>query len=707
MDGEKDKGYLLRLRVLYGLLTLVMLGFLGVLYQAQVVDGMDYYQRSTSQIPTTETVEASRGLLTDRNGKVLVSNRQVYTITFDTSLLEEGEDVNAAVWRLICLCQSYGIQWTDTLPVSREAPFLWETEGSGDTAAGRRTRLQRYLADRGWSEKELTAESACPAWADTEAGRAARERYGDDFSAQALLELMREDFGLDSGYSDGEARLILGVRYELAARELSSSAAAYTFAEAVPTELLAEITDGNYAGVEIGTDSVRQYETDSAAHVLGHIGNIEGYQLEELLAQGYRMDDLVGKSGAELAFESYLRGTDGQRTYTTDEEGRITGEMYSVEPEPGGTVALTLDIDLQEQVERILGEKIEEMNEEDGLDSRGGAAVVIQVGTGDVLALASYPTYSLRTYGQDSAAISSDPAAPLFNRATQGTYAPGSTFKPLTAVAALESGTITPTETILTRGIYTYYASGGYSPRCWIYPGSHGRINVSQAIKESCNYFFYDVGRRTGIDTLVAYARAFGLGEPTGIEIGEASGVMDGPEYRQENGELYMGGDTLQVAIGQGKSLFTPLQLANYIATLVGDGERYEAHLLKNVKSSDGVLLEVYDKGPVETVSMSESTVEAVKKGMGDLVTSGSVSSYFRSCVVSAGAKTGSAQVGTAVANGVFVAFAPFEDPEIALAVVIEKGGSGAALASTAVGIINAYFTSGGGAALTEGTLLP
>ena len=233
---------------------------------------------------------------------------------------------------------------------------------------------------------------------------------------------------------------------------------------------------------------------------------------------------------------------------------------------------------------------------------------------------------------------------------------------------------------------------------------------MSEAIRESCNYFFYEVGRLTGIETIDRYAAAFGLGQSTGIELGERTGVLAGPEYSQSQGQIWYDGSTLQAAIGQSDNLASPLQLANYIATLVGGGDRYPAHLLKSVKSYDNTALEVlYDEEPLNTVEMSESTLEAVKKGMGELVRTGSVSSYFQDCIVSAGAKTGSAQTGGEVANGVFVCFAPFEDPEIAVAVVIEKGGSGSALASSAVGILNAWF--GGRDALSgvvsENTLLP
>ena len=282
-------------------------------------------------------------------------------------------------------------------------------------------------------------------------------------------------------------------------------------------------------------------------------------------------------------------------------------------------------------------------------------------------------------------------------------------------MAALESGVITPSTTILDRGIYDYYSSP--QPRCWIYSSygsTHGRVDVSEAITVSCNYFFYEVGRLTGIKTLDDYATQFGLGQYTGIEIGgpnstEAKGALASPEYAEANDLEWSDGQTLTAAIGQSYNLFTPLQLANYIATLVGNGEHYAAHLLKNVKTyNNSAVVYAYDKDPVNVVEMQDSTVEAIKTGMHDLTT-GSLSTYFSKCVVSAGAKTGTAETGVTDANnGTFVCFAPYDDPQIAVAVVIEKGGAGAALAETAVDILNAYFSREeiGTAIIGENTLL-
>ena len=367
---DPSKQFRFRLRGLFALFCACMALFGTVLYDAQVIHAQDYYQESARQIPTTQTVEASRGIITDRNGKVLVTNRQIYTITFDPSLLEEDEDVNEAVLRLIRLCEDQGVAWTDTLPISDSAPWTYT---AGSTTPTLRGRFQQFLADLGWSEKELTAEDPAPRLTEE-----AMEDYGvsrSEVSARELLHMLRAYFGIPDALTGAEARKVIGVRYELELRRLSSAyIPAYIFAEDVDAELISLLNDGDYAGVAVDTDSVRVYTTDYAAHILGRVGDIPAAELEDWQAQGYRGDELVGIEGAERAFESYLRGTDGERVITTDENGKITGQVYNQEPQPGGTVALTIDIDLQAALEDALAETIQAMNEEDGYEARGGAA---------------------------------------------------------------------------------------------------------------------------------------------------------------------------------------------------------------------------------------------------------------------------------------------------------------------------------------------
>ena len=648
-----------RLSVLVVAVALTMLLFLGALYDAQIIHGSENRAKSIASNATWESVEASRGILTDRNGKVLVSNRLAYTLTFSKKPFSDDSELNSAIWRLVELCQRSDTAWVDTLPLSQRAPYLYLASRDDET-------FTKFLE---------------------------RNKIAATSSSTQLLSELRTLFGIDESYTTAQARLIAGVRYELSGRD------SYVFAEDVPTELISQITDGDFAGVTTGQSSIRQYNTPYAAHILGRITRIYAEDWPEYQEKGYSMDALVGESGVERAFEDWLHGNNGTRLVTTDEKGKITGEVYMQEPKPGGTVALTLDLDLQAATEDALANTIEGMIDKDS-DERGGAAAVIKVGSGETLALASYPTFDLSTFAQNYSALLEDERLPMFNRAVNGTYAPGSTFKMNTAVAALESGIITPSSIIQDKGVYTFYEYP--QPWCWVWPlgYTHGRVNVSDAIAVSCNYFFYEVGRLTGIQTIDDYATQFGLGRSTGIEIGDSVGALASPEYAEAHDLEWTDGQTLTAAIGQSYNLFTPLQLANYIATLVGGGEHYQAHLLKSVKSYDNSrLLYVYDEPPENTVEMSESTLRAVTEGMHDLTT-GSLAGAFSNCLVSAGAKTGSAQVGTEIANGVFVAYAPYEDPESALAIVIEKGGAGAALASTAVEVINAYFAdrlSGGG----------
>ena len=665
-----------RVYVLLGFFCAFLVLFFAGLYDAQVVHGSENRARSITSNTASETVTASRGIITDRNGKVLVSNRLAYTLVVDKSSFGKDEAaLNDAIWQLIQLCQEQGVTWNDTLPMTTgSSPQL--------TSKSLTKSFREYLDDN---------------------------KLPTDGGSAEVLAAMRKLYKVDDSYTDAQARLIVGVRYELDGRS------SYTFAEDVSTELLGRITDGKYRGVTIKTAAARVYNTKLAAHILGTVGAIwqEEWRSDESTGyvgyadKGYNMNDLVGKDGVEKAFEEYLHGKDGKRLITTDENGKITGELYTREPQPGGTVALTIDIDLQQVVEDTLASTIQGMIDKDS-NERGGAAAVIQVGTGEVLAMASYPTYDLETFNQDYDELVKDERLPMFNRATQGVYAPGSTFKLCTSVAALEEGIITPSTIIEDKGIYTYYVDP--QPMCWIWRQAHtthGRINVSQAIVDSCNYFYYEVGRLTGIKKLDEYATAFGLGQHTGIEIGDERGVLASPEWAEAHDREWTDGQTITAAIGQSYNLFTPLQLANYVATLVSGGEHYEAHLLKNVKSYDNSrIIDVYDKGTLNEMHISESTMAAVTKGMHDL-THDSLQGAFSRCVVEAGAKTGSAQVGTDIANGTFVAYAPYDDPEIAIAIVVEKGGSGSLLANAAVDIINAWFTRGdSSASLGENTLL-
>ena len=676
---KKSNPYRRRLIVVLSFLVAALVCFCVVLFNYQIVNGDEYRALSVAGTAKREVVETSRGIITDRNGKVLVSNRLAYTLKFsDSDFGKDQAACNDAVWRLIELCRAEGVEWIDPLPLTAEAPYTLSTETPGKTFIS--WLKTNKLAYTGESTVTLTA------------------------SSDEVMAALRKVYNIDDGYTDQQARLIAGVRYG------AKISGGYVFAEDVPVRVISQVVDGHYAGVSTGTSSQRVYNTTYAAHILGRVSRIFAEDWDNYKDKGYSMDALVGKGGVEEAFESYLHGTNGVKLVTTDKNGKVTGELYAKEPQPGNTVALTIDLDLQKVTEDSLAEKIGSMEQRDGLP-RGGAAAVVSVGTGEVLALASYPTYDLSQWDEMYDTWNKDTVGrPMFNRATDGTYAPGSTFKLCSAVAALESGIVTPSTTIVDRGIYTYYTFP--QPKCWIYNsygGTHGAVNVSQAITVSCNYFFYEVGRLMGIKTLDSYATQFGLGQHTGIEIGDSAGVLASPEYAEKIGETWTDGQTITAAIGQSYNLFTPLQLANYVATLVSGGDHYEAHLLKSAKSFDNSsVVYAYNKAPINHVDMADSTLEAVKKGARGLAT-GSLSYVFRNCVVDVGCKTGTAETSQKLTNGCFVAFAPYDDPQIAVCVVAEQGGGGANLAPVALDIINAYFSSASTTETIEGenTMLP
>ena len=681
----------------FGLLAV----FVCVLYGLQIINGEDYLQQSQRKIAATETVEAARGEILDRYGRVLVTNRISYQVTLDTSLMGTAEQRNETLLQLMAICKEQGVSWSDSLPVSDTAPFSYTSDSpfatdSGSTQLGRLTEKMT-----GWSS---------------------------DDSAGELIAHMRESWDIDPGLSDADARALCGVLYELWLRRHEITWNEYVFAEDVDITFITLVKEAGLSGVSIDPVTVRQYNTEYAAHLLGRVGPIyanewDYYKDLDIDGDGksdYEMDDTVGKEGVESAFESYLKGTPGKQAVETDTSGKVVSETWltdsetgeTLEPQPGGNVILTIDIELQAAVEESLAARIPELSEG---RAEGGAAVVLDVDTGEVLASASYPTFSLATYSQDFTELSKDPLNPYLNRALSGIYAPGSTFKMVTAVAGLEEGIIEPTTEILDTGRYTYYKD--YQPQCWYfrqYGRTHGSENVSEAIRDSCNVFFYDVGRRVGIERLNAYASHFGLGEETGIELPEQTGTLAGPDYTENVlGQVWNEGSTLPAAIGQENNQFTPIQLANYVATLVNGGTRRSVHLLRAVKSYDySETLVSYESEILDTLNIQEDNLDAVKYGMYLVAndSSSSTSRYFAGLDVEVGAKTGSAQVtGNEDSNAVFVCFAPYDDPEIAMAIVVEKGGSGSELAAIAADILTAYFSTErtDSGVTQENTLLP
>ena len=446
------------------------------------------------------------------------------------------------------------------------------------------------------------------------------------------------------------------------------------------------------------------------------MGSIQNSTWDYYRELGYSMNDKVGIDGAESAFESYLRGESGTLVQELDTSGRVISEYWYTnaktgetdEPQPGDNVMLTLDLRLQEKVEEILANTIENLDSE---DTRGGAVVVESVKDGEILAMASYPTYDLATIYSDTALynqLANDTVlTPLVNRATNGRYSPGSTFKPLVAIAALEEGLVTPTEEIQDTGRLElpeeeHYPYGDSHPQCWIYRqyrGNHGWENLAEALRDSCNIYFYTLGHRLGIDKIDEYAAAFGLGEATGFELSESAGLVAGPATSEALNQTWYGGEVLNAAIGQGNTLVTPLQLANYMATLLNGGDHLVPHLLKTVKSSDySETVYEQEREVRNSLELDPANVDAVKQGMWAVANDpeSTVDQYLSNLAVEVGAKTGSAQVGSAEreANAIFTLFAPYDDPEIVISIVVEGGASGGNLAQAAGEIVNYYFSA-------------
>lgn len=698
-----------RFRALIVILALLVGIFFFVLYDLQIVHGEEYLESSQRKIAQTETVEAARGDILDSLGRVLVTNQISYQATLDTSLMGSVSQRNEVILELLQLCREHDVTWNDTLPISAQEPFTYTTTSPFYTVTttedGQESRSLTRLGQLAVAEKWIEDPT--------------KDNFSGSFpSAQELLALMYETYALEDPSPENN-RAVAGVLYELSLRTSEITWSSYIFAEDVSIEVISIVKERSLPGIKFETTTARQYNTSYAAHLLGRVGLMNSDEWEIYRDLGYSMNAVIGKDGVEQAFEEYLHGTAGTRIVETNTSGKIVSETWKTDPvtgevltpDPGGNVVLTLNLRLQEIVEQSLATHVPTLP-----SAQGAAAVVLDVDDASVLAMASYPTYDLSNFSLVWEEIRDDPLSPMFNRATQGIYAPGSTFKIVTAIGALEEGIITPYDQILDTGYYTYYTNDPLqAPKCWIYRQygrTHGLVNVSQAITDSCNIFFYDVGRRLGIEKLNEYAHMFGLGESTGIELKENIGVVAGREYTETVlRQPWYDGSTLSAAIGQENNQYTPLQLANYIATLVNGGNHYAAHLLKEVKSADySEVLYEYQPQLMDTVEIDPVNLEAVKKGMLALTQpGGSVYSYFAGVDVKVGAKTGSAQVASnSEANAVFVAFAPYDDPEIALCIIVEKGGSGSELGAIAADIISFYFDSEASleAGQTENTLI-
>lgn len=660
----------------------------GKLFKMQIIDSASYKEQSQKKIYSTETITASRGNICDRNGQLLVTNETVYTVKFSRALLP-ADTQNEIILNLCKLLIKNGETYDDTLPISQKAPFTFVYNDENAQ------KLIDALIQKHKLDKDATA-------------------------AEIMQQLIKK-YKIDTELSTEDKRIIAGVRYQME-RASFSSFNPFTFASDISIDTVSIIKElsEEYPGVSIDTQSKRVYTTPYlASHILGRTGKIYAEEYEAYREKGYAMSDVVGKDGIEKAMEDYLRGTDGVKVIERDSNGKVLDVTTVTEPVSGNTIMLTIDKDLQTVAQTSLENTIKSIAaggrnkaNREGADACAGAVVVIDVNSGEILASASAPNYDLTTYNEQYSELSQDKLLPLFNRAFNGTYAPGSTFKMATGIAALEEGIISPVMKIRDLGIYTKYTD--YKPRCWVYSDygtTHGAINVSQALEKSCNYFFYESSDIMGIDKLNEYCMKLGLGQKTGIELSESAGVLAGPKAKLaiEEKEWYPG-DTLQASIGQSYNLFTPLQLANYVATIVNGGTRYKAHLVKSINDTQsGGSIKESTIEVVEQLDMKDENYHAVMYGMKLAAQSGTASNLFSYYKVGVGAKTGTASVPSGTANGTFVAFAPYDNPEIAVCVVVEHGAHGNYVGAVAKAVFDEYFSDKTTSITTtpEQTLIP
>ena len=638
------------------------------------------YQAGIRQ--STVTVSAVRGDIYDCNGKLLVTSRKIknMAITYE-AIPNSSQELNESLARIAETIRATGVATEEQLfPIYGTYPNYGYYAEATDKTTPYYAGLQKVLY-----ALDLDENTSCEKLINTIVTRYKIKK---------------------SNLTDAEIDDVIRIRYDML-RKGFGVYTEYVIARDVDDRVITYVEELDIRGVEFRETIERVYcYPGYASHILGQVGKIPDGQMDAYIAAGYPMDAVVGISGCEEAFEAYLHGIDGKMTREYDESGNLINHYYEETPTAGMDIYLTIDIDVQIAAEDALKENIENIAESGGAlsggDADAGAIVAIDPETFSVLAIASYPTYDLSTYNLTYGDLVTDETLPLLNRALSGTYEPGSTFKIGVALAALEEGIITSSTEINDTGIYTYYP--GYQPRCWIYTEDghgHGPITVRKAIEVSCNYFFYEVGRLLGIDRMTEYMAKLGLGKSTGIELGEKTGILASPTYRDENGETpWTSGDTLQAAIGQSNNLFSPLQIACYFATVFNGGTRYTAHLLSGVKEFF-TGKDVYTTAVTvqDTVSFSDKTYSTLLSGVLDVVEeNGILSKYFKTLAdagVTVGGKTGTAQVsGNSSDNALFAAYGEYNGKKLVSVCLIEHGSSGSYAGYTVSKVMEQYFLS-------------
>ncbi|MBQ4140332.1 MAG: hypothetical protein IJD70_03245 [Clostridia bacterium] len=685
--------YLYRYIIISAFFVIVCLVYIVSAFRIQSLYGGKEEVVGDGYTTRTAVIQAMRGEIYDRNGKILVSNKYTYSLIYDYSAMSKTyEEQNRDILVIIDLLEGTEYRAEKQCPFKGDYPDITYDVDVLKSATVK-ARLERIKGEYGLSEDASASDIA----------NAIAHRY----------RMINEDEVL---FTSEEMTELIRVRYEMDAMRFSA-VEPYIFGEGFDIALVTAVRELGVRGVDIKIDYSRVYHYPGyASHILGRISGILAEDAEYYTSLGYPITAKVGISGCELAFEEYLRGMDGEMKIVEDEAGNIVSREITKEPIAGNDIYLTIDINLQMASEDALADNIQYIVDRsatiegdlDGEDCDAGAIIVQSATGGEILAIGSYPTFDLSTFNKDFADLVNDPRMVYTNRALMGQYRPGSTAKIGMSVAALAEplyldGTLfTSSHKIDTKGIYTFYED--YQPECWLYTdynSSHGPINVSRAITVSCNYFYYELGRIMGIDRINRYFSLFGMEQHTGIELAENIGVLGDAAYKQTlnipiNDKAWMPGDTLRSSIGVGYSEHTPLQISNYISMMVNGGTRYSAHLLKEVKTFSGETVHVTEPEILAKVEIEDAAYDAIIEGMhGVLSSSSDLRKAFGDfpAEIGAGGKTGTAQTSSnASNNAVFVSFAPLKDPEIVVACVIERGANGYNASWAAREILDRYF---------------
>ncbi len=668
-----------RAALMMAVIFLLLSAFCLRLYSMQVVDAEENQTNLTVYTIRTR-VRAPRGDILDTNGNVLVTNRASYDLVFNHYVLLNSEKPNQSLLDLAKLCQRLGLRYNDHFPITASAPFTYTL---GDYNAAWQGYFQAFLASRG--------------------------NLDSDISAPLLIRELRQQYQIPETWSDEDARLVIGLRYELSLRNGITKLPNYVLMEDASEAARSAILELNIPGLRVETSTVRQYNTTYAAHILGYTGAMSGQQWEEYKNLGYEMDALVGQSGFELAFEEHLRGVDGIRVDKVTKDGTVLHSYYEEVPQPGNNVEVTIDLFMQMAAEDALAKTLQELRDPTvnqnkdgaGLDTEGGAVIAIDIKTGKVRVCGSYPTYDLSALFDNYQEILGTEFAPLLNRSLNAIYPPGSTYKMCMVAAGINNGYIDRETLIEDLGVFKKYQ--GFAPECLIYTNygyPHGHLNCTDALKCSCNYFFYELADRMQISEIDQLAAGLGLGEKTGVELNEYTGYRSNPItklnlFTDPDQAGWYPADQVLTGIGQAHNRFTPMQLAVYTSTLCNQGVRYSATFLNRVVASDYSAL-LYEKQAeiLGTTYISDEAFAAYMEGMLKVTTEigGTAYSAFHNYPVKVGAKTGTAETDGGSPNGAFICFAPYDDPQIAVVVYGEKAGGGGRLANVAKAILDVYF---------------